>query len=207
MWNDSIIEAIRLFKYRELDLMDLGLGRFDMSSFDNRIGAANSVIEAIKRRDPNERIKLVKHIESSTATDLPSDLMMTDEQVRELAGSGVTIGAHTVSHPILSSITEDVARAEILESKSYLESLIQDEIQVFAYPNGRPGLDYGVHHAKMVKEIGFKAALSTHWGVVTPESDSYQLTRFTPWDRERTRFVLRLLAHYRNVDPLIKGGI
>ena len=74
---------------------------------------------------------------------------------------------------------------------------------MFAYPNGRPGVDYRSEHADMGKRIGFKAAVSTHWGVSAQRSDRFQLPRFTPWDRNSLKFAVRLLANYRQVDPLI----
>jgi hypothetical protein len=88
----------------------------------------------------------------------------------------------------------------------YLEALLQDAVEVFAYPNGRPHLDYGIEHRDLVSEMGFKAAVSTHWGVGTAGSDRYQLPRFTPWDRQALRFGLRLLANYRRLDPLLVTG-
>lgn len=204
MWNDSVIEVLRLVDGSELDLGALELGCFSIGTIEQRMNAAQRVIEAIKHRNPGERMALVNEIEKKVS-GLPDDLMMSDGQVRHLARNGIDIGAHTVNHPILASVPDNVAREEILESKNYLEALVQDDIEVFAYPNGRPELDYSACHPDMVKEIGFKAAVSTHWGVGTPQSDSYQLPRFTPWDRQATRFAVRLLANYRNVDPLIDG--
>ncbi len=205
MWNDSVIEALRLAGGDSLDLGEIGLGRFELVDFESRMNAAESIIGAIKHRDPRDRLALVGEIEQRV-DGLPGDLMMTDEQVKSLAGGGMTIGAHTVNHPILASVADDTAREEIRESKNYLESLVQDEVQLFAYPNGRPGLDYSAGHPGMVRDLGFSAAVSTHWGVGIPESDRYQLPRFTPWDRQPARFAVRLLAGYRNVDPLVAGA-
>jgi len=73
-----------------------------------------------------------------------------------------------------------------------LEALPDAAVSLFAYPNGRPGVDYGVEHVRMVKDLGFEAAVSTAWGVCHSGSDRHQLPRFTPWDREIPRFVLRL---------------
>jgi hypothetical protein len=44
----------------------------------------------------------------------------------------------------------------------------------------------------MVKDLGFEAAVSTAWGAARTGSDFYQLPRFTPWDRGRDRFLLRM---------------
>lgn len=205
MWNDSIIEVLRNFAGESLDLSELDLGHYDVASNTQRLAAIDSIIRKIKHLDPAIRKTLVQQIERHSA-NLPDNLMLTDAQIQSLANSGVTIGAHTVNHPILCSIPADIARREILDSKSYLEQLLQQKIEVFAYPNGKPELDYRVEHREMVRDLGFKAAVSTHWGVSTNQSDWFQLPRFTPWDRGELKFALRLLASYRQIDPLIATG-
>ena len=130
--------------------------------------------------------------------------MMTDEQVRNLADNGIYIGAHTINHPILASTDDAQARNEIAGSKRQLEAILQRPVEAFAYPNGKPGPDYGVAHRDMVRELGFSVALSTHWGAAVSASDPLQLPRFTPWDRTEGRFMLRLLLNYRQIDPLVQ---
>jgi peptidoglycan/xylan/chitin deacetylase (PgdA/CDA1 family) len=56
--------------------------------------------------------------------------------LRKLAGAGMTIGAHTLSHPILSRTSEEIAWHEISESRTALESALGQEIWAFAYPFG-----------------------------------------------------------------------
>lgn len=202
MWNDTVIEALRNWSGEHADLNDLGLTLYSLDSTQARREAAEDVLTRIKHRDPVERQDIVDAI-AARSGDLPGDLMMTDDQVRNLAQSGVTIGAHTVSHPILASVSTDIAREEIRGSKAYLESLLQRDVGVFAYPNGLPGRDYREEHRAMVQEMGFGVAVSTHWGVATPASDRLQLPRFTPWDREPLRFAVRLLLNQRKVDPLL----
>jgi peptidoglycan/xylan/chitin deacetylase (PgdA/CDA1 family) len=205
MWNDSVIEAIRNYRGQTLDLRDHHLGCYELGSVAQRLAAVESIIRNIKHLDPKKRETLVREIENRS-TGLPDDLMMTDSQIQSLVRNGVDIGAHTVNHPILSSVSSDIARWEIESSKSYLESLLQKEIELFAYPNGRPDLDYAREHRDLVDELGFKAAVSTHWGVSTTQSDRFQLPRFTPWDRRAFKFAIRLLANYRLVDPLVATG-
>ena len=119
--------------------------------------------------------------------------MMTVEQVRHLHASGMTIGAHPVSHPILAKLDPVRARIEIQDSRSRIEAITGSPVTLFAYPNGKPGVDYRREHVEMVKELGFEAAVSTAWGVAHGESDLFQLPRFTPWDRSPGKFLLRLL--------------
>ena len=124
-------------------------------------------------------------------------------EVQSLVANGLDVGAHTVHHPILSSVDAAVAQAEISDSKAQLETLLQQDVHLFAYPNGRPAIDYQDEHRSMVKNSGFLAAVSTHWGAATNESDPYQLPRFTPWDRTTARFAARLLLNYRSGDSLV----
>ena len=201
MWNDSVIEVFRNFDGDELDLGELDLGCYSLQSNPQRLAAIDSVIQRIRHLEPLTRAALVHEIEKRV-TALPGDLMLTDAQIQSLARNGVSIGAHTVNHPILCSVSSAIAHREIQDSKSYLEELLQEKIEVFAYPNGRPVLDYNEVHRDMVEALGFKAAVSTHWGVSTSQSDRFQLPRFTPWDRRELKFAIRLLAGYRQVDPL-----
>src|SRR5579864_7957209 len=46
---------------------------------------------------------------------------MTAAQLRELADSGFEIGAHTVSHPVLSDLTGEILKREVVDCKQALE--------------------------------------------------------------------------------------
>ena len=103
--------------------------------------------------------------------------------------------SHTVSHPILTRLTAENARAEIAGSRDTLEALLDAPVTSFAYPNGKAGDDYSGEHAALVRSIGFAYGLSTNPGAARIDSDLMQLPRFTPWDRTSVRFGARLLAN------------
>ena len=64
-------------------------------------------------------------------------LVMTREQVRSLAARpGMTIGAHSVSHSMLTRMDDRARRAEIRDSRSDLEQLTAAPVNAFAYPYG-----------------------------------------------------------------------
>lgn len=64
--------------------------------------------------------------------------MLNASELRELADGEMSIGAHTVSHPMLSQMGEDAARAEITQSRSLLESALGKKVWALAYPFGNP---------------------------------------------------------------------
>lgn len=62
--------------------------------------------------------------------------LMTASELRPLACAGMAIGAHTLSHPILSQSPPELARYEIAECRTQLESALQQPVWAFAYPFG-----------------------------------------------------------------------
>jgi peptidoglycan/xylan/chitin deacetylase (PgdA/CDA1 family) len=193
MWNDSVVETVRRVKGDALDARSIGLEKLDVSTIGLRRQAIERVLNALKYLPLEERQRRVEVLAAETA--LPSDLMMSAEQVRQLHRNDMEVGAHTVTHPILANLDSKRAGSEITDGKRRLEEIIGSPVKVFAYPNGKPGRDYGREHVDMVRELGFEAAVSTAWGVGHAASDPYQLPRFTPWDRTPRRFVLRLLQN------------
>lgn len=196
MWNDIIIESLRLTTLPELDASRFGLGRLPLASIENKRSAIDKLITAIKHLPAAARHEAVEYFREACSSALPDDLMLTTQQLRELNFAGMSIGAHTVSHPILAQHPDAAARREIADSRDFLEGLLKERVPLFAYPNGKLGRDYLPKHVEMTRELGFTAAVSTNWGVSTEGSDLYQLPRFTPWERSRLGYCTRLLRNY-----------
>lgn len=193
MWNDTLIEAIRTTKRESIDFGDLGFGKLATRSIDDKRAALATLIPALKHRETASRDEAVAAIAAHCGTGkLPSDLMMTSAELRALHAAGMGIGSHTVNHPILALCDQSTARREISEGRSNLEDLLGERIGLFAYPNGKFGADYTQEHVDIVRELGFDAAVSTNTGASGQGDDAFQLSRFTPWDREAWRFGLRL---------------
>lgn len=205
MWNDTLIESVRLSSQLMLDLRGLkdaqgeDLGQHALGDTAGRRAALGKLIERVKYLPPEPRQACVDAIASRADIRPPDDLMMSSGQVRALRGAGMQIGAHTVSHPILAKLDERQAADEIGRSRDVLQALLGEKVGLFAYPNGKPGTDYlpDVHPA-LVRELGFDAAVSTRWAAARIGDDAFQIPRFTPWDRGRTRFGLRLLRNFSN---------
>lgn len=196
MWNDRIIETVRDAQGELLDLSQIGLGTYSLAGWEERRRAAEALIGALKYLPVAERQEKVASVAVTCRVDRPAQLMMTRAQLKVLGAAGMDIGGHTVNHPILTATDLKSARAEISHGREELSGLLGRTIDLFAYPNGRPGRDYAAEHAKLVKELGFKAAVSTAWGAARNGHDLYQLPRFTPWDKTPLRFALRLLRNY-----------
>jgi peptidoglycan/xylan/chitin deacetylase (PgdA/CDA1 family) len=197
MWNDTVIESIRACPLAALNLTDLGLGSHPIASAEQKRGVIGTVIQQIKYLPGEQRADLTARLSQVAQGKLPDNLMMTSGQVRDLHRAGMQIGAHTVSHPILAKLEPEVARQEIANSKAFLEGLLHERIGMFAYPNGKPGIDYLPDHPAMVRELGFDAAVSTCGGAANHQTDPFQIPRFTPWVRSRLRFGASMLGNLR----------
>jgi len=213
MWNDTIIEAIRGSKARILELGNIKafegsqLQSLDIGSVLEKRAAIQTILGRIKYLSSNEREAASRSIAEQSDIDLPDNLMMTTQQVIEMRRAGMLIGAHTISHMILARLGALEVRKEISGSKEFLENIIEEEISLFAYPNGKPNVDFQPKDVAIVKELGFKAALSTAWGTAETDSDLMQLPRFTPWDKTRLFFGARLIKNTLENQKLCSGQI
>lgn len=85
----------------------------------------------------NLRFEAEREFEENTVSSRRFGLL-TCSELRELASAGMTIGAHTLSHPMLSQLPRESAYDEISESRRRLESAVQQRVWAFAYPFGDP---------------------------------------------------------------------
>ena len=193
MWNDTIIEAVRECKSHVLDLGELGA--FVLGKPVEKAAAIDAIIRKVKYLPVPERLKITEHIALTAGVRPPDNLMMESAQVKSLRYGGMQVGAHTVSHPILATLSDESARAEIKGGKLALERLLGEPVKLFAYPNGKPGADYTAAAVAIAREAGFSAAVSTSWGAAHCSGDIFQIPRFTPWDQSRVRFGSRLLGN------------
>jgi peptidoglycan/xylan/chitin deacetylase (PgdA/CDA1 family) len=193
MFNDTVIEAIRRASGGTIDIESAGLRGIRVGSIAEKRAAVAQVLRAVKYLDPDQRDRAAAEVASLADSRLPDDLMMNDSEVRALANNGMEIGGHTVSHPILTRIDAERARQEIFANRLALGQITGSEPRLFAYPNGVPGEDYALEHVAIVRETGYRAAVSTSWGAANRETSLFELPRFTPWDRDPVRFAVRLL--------------
>jgi peptidoglycan/xylan/chitin deacetylase (PgdA/CDA1 family) len=201
MFNDRLIEAVRGSDRGVADLEAFGLGRRELGTAPQRVALVRELLEAAKYLPLTERAARVEALVSQLRVTLPSQLMMSSTQVRELVRNGMEVGGHTVSHPILTRLTTGEAATEIARGRQALQALTDSAIRSFAYPNGRPGRDYGAEHVEAVRAAGFDHAVTTSWGCARAGDDPLQLPRLTTWDRRLLTFVPRLLHYYFFTPP------
>jgi len=107
---------------------------------------------------------------------------LSSREVRELGeGPFVEVGAHSVSHPVLSSLPAALQRFEIQQSKRDLEERLGHQVKSFAYPFGTK-MDYSPETMKIVRDAGFSSACANFEDVTVRSTDRYQLPRIVVRD-------------------------
>lgn len=101
-----------------------------------------------------------------------------------LVDAGVCIAAHTESHPVLTELTAEAARREVVDAGDALEDLIGRPVRHFAYPYGRRG-----QREMDLARQRYRLALGAAPGSVGPSADPYDVPRL---DAHDVRFALKL---------------
>ena len=102
--------------------------------------------------------------------------LLNSRELRQLAASGMTIGAHTVSHPVLSECSEEEARCEIQESKTEIERVLGQAVWAFAYPFGNSAA-MGDREVALARQAGFECAFVNVSGGTVDPAEPFALSR------------------------------
>lgn len=99
-------------------------------------------------------------------------------QVSEMREAGWEIGAHTHSHPNLNRMEESLARQEIGRSKATIEDHLQEPVQLFAYPFGKPRQHFSGTTIDIVAGLGFESAAAINFRGVRSSDNPLSIPRF-----------------------------
>jgi peptidoglycan/xylan/chitin deacetylase (PgdA/CDA1 family) len=195
-WFDRLAMALKLTAV-ETSSTPWGT-EWRLASRVDRLHALDEALARLKRLPEAEFLHTVEALVERLGEPEPwrfEGLMLSWDDVDSLLGHGLSVGAHTVTHPILSRLTPERARAEIHGSRRMIEAGCGRSPRAFAYPNGGPA-DYTETVAAQVREAGFECAVTTRFGLNTGAISAYELRRGGPWERDPATFALKL-AGYR----------
>ncbi len=109
-------------------------------------------------------------VETRENTSFP---YLSAEQLKEMAGCGISIGSHSFSHADLKQCSGEILRREISDSKKKLEEITGTEVRHFCYPFG----SFNHKTADLVAGEGYQSAVSTLFGSRHRVSDIFHLKR------------------------------
>lgn len=142
-------------------------------------GAMRALLD-LPQREVDKLIKAMKDKLKFSDSDFPKEYQLLSwPMLFEIANAGITIGAHTRKHALLTQESKYVADAEIRGSKAELELKLGKPIHHFAYPDGR----YNHQIAELVRSAGFQSACTVEDCPNTLLDNPYQLKRKLLWEK------------------------
>lgn len=153
-----------------------------------------TVLARLRRSSPEERNRRIESLLEELALEPgvpPGWEKLTWQQVREMASHGISFGAHTLDHPILTFVSEEEARRQIRESKKRVETELGSPVTMFAYPNGTAS-DFDRSTQRIVEEEGLALAVTTVSGANDESTDPYSLRRTGMWGDDPRLSTIRL---------------
>ena len=122
----------------------------------------NVIIEFCKGVEVSSIHQIIDRLSRALHVELPTHRVLLNwDEVREMAGKGVTFGSHSVSHRIMTKIPLSDVKMELIDSrKTMLEQGIKP-VPVFCYPNG----NFDRNIQDLVRESGYLAAVGCEVGL------------------------------------------
>lgn len=157
----------------------------------------NPVVEWMKGLENSDRGRVLDNIRSATPGFKPSasereqfDVLNWD-QLRSLDPGLVTIGSHTVSHPIMTALDDNSLDYELQRSRAWLEEGLQRPIEHFCYPNGSQNTRVRAAAARH-----YRSAVTTESGYAHADTDLRDLPRVNG-DPRMSRAMWKLYRPYK----------
>lgn len=170
-WKPSIVLT---FDDADISFYDLVMPILQEFKFPSVLFAVSGVLGL--------KAKWIKHTSAKVS-------IMTAEQLREVYSLGVEIGSHSINHFRLTHLNREQILHEVSDSKRSLEDFLDNEVYSFAYPHG----DYDPMVIDMLKDSGYKCALTCRPGNIGVTPNFYELPRkYITYQDDLEQFVLKL---------------
>lgn len=180
IWTDRIEMALDRTRKKEVDLQG-NIGNISIRSIVEKRDALVAIKQIFKRRAIDCLDQAVRDLaDRLDVPDVCADgdyRFMSWDQARTLVRFGFGVGAHTVTHPVLTKIPFNAAIKEIAESRNDVINETGQCSSAFCFPNGKFN-DYNPELQAYCRTY-FKAALSTNRGIAIFD-DIYELKRISP---------------------------
>jgi peptidoglycan/xylan/chitin deacetylase (PgdA/CDA1 family) len=109
----------------------------------------------------------------------PTRCFLSAEEIREMRKSGIDFGSHTVTHALLPDLEAATMLSELSESKSVLEGIIGEDVDMLAYPNG----EHSDEVVRCARSVGYRIGCTTRNMRIAAHDDRLLLPRVEPeWD-------------------------
>ncbi|MBZ5721311.1 MAG: polysaccharide deacetylase family protein [Acidobacteriia bacterium] len=227
----SVDETPSMLWYEELYLMLLDAGEpiaLDLSEAVISVRAAVrqvkhacwwSLVEQLSQFDRELRRRFLDQIRDQLtlpevwetrfvhSSTLASRFLTLDRAgLLQLAAAGMSIGAHSLSHPVLSRVSDDMAWREISESRSVLEKVLGRTVWAFGYPFGN-ATTVTARDLRLAEQAGFRCAFMNAGGGFGAKINRFALPRVhVTADMSLAEFEAHISGFYRSLRKRLMGS-
>jgi peptidoglycan/xylan/chitin deacetylase (PgdA/CDA1 family) len=201
-WWDRLYRALRGSR---LSRLDTPVGPLALATPGRRLRAFRRLRTFLKSLPHQKAMDLVEELCRQLGDSPPANRVLGWAELRRLAAAGVSLAAHTRTHPLLHRLEPAQVRDEALGALADLRREVGDAPPVLAYPSG----GHDARARAVLREAGFELAFTTRPGVYDPrESDPLRIPRLCVGARHNPALLrVSLLAPRRAPprEPLASG--
>jgi len=146
---------------------------FALASLEDRLAASHDISWWCQDASQSDRLECLAKMSQDAEVEIPAVpprrfAPLSWHEARQLEKRGITFGPHTVTHPVLSSTSDDQAEFEISTSWQRLSEELASPVPVFCYPHGRRR-DFGPREMSTAQRLGLWGGVAGHPGRLSPE--------------------------------------
>jgi peptidoglycan/xylan/chitin deacetylase (PgdA/CDA1 family) len=128
------------------------------------------------------------------------ELVMNEQQIAELDRQGYEIFSHTVSHPVLTDISDDALEIELVDSKKTLEKILGHQVCAISYPHGA----YDDRVCNAARKAGYDLGFTIEPDLIDNFTEMLKIGRVSVSpDDSLAKFKLKVSGAYRAVGYLM----
>lgn len=203
-WWDTLGLAMLEGATASDDITVAGTLSLSVRSRDDRTVAMHRLHSIMRHSSAGHRAALLRDVVASLPHRAVNEVgrPMTVTELRQLAEHpGVSIGAHTMTHPLLAALDMDEQRSELSASREALGQMLGAPVPLMAYPFGKPG-DLSATTQALARAAGYDAAFTTVPASVSADTNPFAIPRLTMHEWPDEVFASKLEAL---VGPPING--
>jgi peptidoglycan/xylan/chitin deacetylase (PgdA/CDA1 family) len=194
LWFDRVFDAFNSTTRESIRIHVTGEElRWDGTPTDRR-RAAERALSCLMDMEEERRKETAENLLSllgGTSVGSVEGAMLTWPEIREMADGGMEFGSHTVTHPILTRLSPERLRSEIVHSQHRIECETGRRPRMFAYPIGKEQ-HFSPKVAEALRETGYTMAFTTLPRVNRTGDNLFSLGRIPVWGDHYPTTAIRL---------------
>ena len=178
LWTSELRDIVYRASQRHVTLNSIGSERIDLTDEAAKKQTIQTIGRIMRCTDKKTRGVIIREMRDKLIGEkngFLDEVMMSWDELREMKRGGMCIGSHTMSHPLLSAISQQEAAIEIAGSKTKIEEELDAPAVHLSYPNPGEGVHVNEAVKNLVRHAGYLTARTSSKGSVRKDSDLFAL--------------------------------